>query len=338
MADEGYLWYGTQRVLLGEIPFRDFESYDIGRYYWSAAFMMLAGDNGVVTLRMASMLFQAIALCIGLALFIRNSTRQNSAFWFLALMTMVVWMIHRHKFFDESLPVVLVGILSFLVQQPSLRRYFISGFVVGVIAVFGRNHGLYSLIGSISVMIYLMTKRGNNPNLIRVFSCWSLGIFAGYLPVLLFIVFVPGFATAFWESIRPMVMFEINSTNIPLPIQWPWLLPFGKISTIEVLRGMTAGVFFMAIFVFGLLGIIWVILQRLLKKSVSPALVSSVFVAIPYSHYVFSRADIIHLAGSMPPFLLGMFALLSDQPRKIKWPLAALLFGGSLFLMLPEVV
>jgi len=336
MADEGYLWYGAQRVLLGEIPFRDFESYDIGRYYWSAAFMMLAGDNGVVTLRMASMLFQAIALCIGLSLFIRNSKKQNSAFWFLTIITIAVWMIHRHKFFDESLPVILVGTISFLVQQPSIRRYFMTGFVIGVIAVFGRNHGLYGLTGSIGVMIYLMTKRESNLNLIRSFSFWSLGVFAGYLPVLLFMLFVPGFAPAFWESIRPMVLFEINATNIPLPIQWPWLLPFGKISTIEILHGITAGLFFMAIFVFGLLGIIWVIMKRLQKKFISPTLVASVFVAIPYSHYVFSRSDVIHLAGSMPPFLMGIFALLADQPKKIKWPLAGLLFGVSLFLMLPS--
>lgn len=331
--DEGFLWYGVQRVMVGEVPVRDFMAYDPGRYYWAAAFMGLWGDNGIMALRGAVAIFQAMGLFIGLALLVRSSERPNRLLWFLAVITLVVWMFPRHKLFDISLSIAMVGALSFLVHQPSSCRYFVTGLLVGLAAVFGQNHGVYGVAASVGVMAYLALRRENGPGLVKAFPTWAAGVVIGYLPVLLMLALVPGFALAFWEGIR--FLFEINATNLPLPVPWPWHVPFGQVPLVEAARGVLVGLFFIAIVAFGLLGIAWAVRQRLHNKLVVPALVASTFLALPYAHVAYSRAHVGHLAQGIFPFLIGAFVLLASQPAKIKWPFAALLCGASLLVMLP---
>lgn len=333
LLDEGYLWYGAQRVVAGEVPIRDFMSYDIGRYYWSAAFMSLQENNGIVALRVATAAFQAIALVIGLVLLARLQAKQSQLYLILATVTLVVWGSPPYRLFDISLPIMLIGALSFLIEHPSSRRYFLSGLVVGLVAVFGRNHGIYGVAGSLSIMCYLTVKCERGPSLIPAFTSWAMGVIVGYLPVLVFLAVVPGFALSFWKGI--LFQFEIKTTNFPLPVPWPWSVSFSDLPLMEAMRGALEGLFFIAIVAFGLLGIAWVIRKKILNTPASPTLIAAVFMALPYAHYAYSRADIDHLSPGIPPFLIGIFALLAIQPAKIKWPIAALLCGASLMLMLP---
>src|SRR6476660_1595204 len=92
LGDEGYLWYGVQRVMVGEVPIRDFYAYDPGRYYWSALLMSAWGDNGIMALRATVAIFQAIGLFIALALLACSPAKPNRLWLILATITLVVWM------------------------------------------------------------------------------------------------------------------------------------------------------------------------------------------------------------------------------------------------------
>src|SRR6516165_4482200 len=62
LADEGFLWYGAQRTAAGEVPLRDFQAYEPGRYYWTAIWMWLARDDGIIVMRLAATAFEAVAI------------------------------------------------------------------------------------------------------------------------------------------------------------------------------------------------------------------------------------------------------------------------------------
>jgi hypothetical protein len=329
LSDEGFLWYGAQRVMLGEVPIRDFMSYEPGRYYWSAALMSLWGDNGIMTLRGAVAIFQAMGLFVGIFLISRTEKKQN-IFLLLSSLTLVVWMFPRHKLFDISLSILLIGILAFLVQNPTNRRYFFAGVGLGLVAFFGRNHGVYGIVGSIGVMVWLNIKRTEGPVLIKRFILWSAGVTVGFMPMLLMALLVPGFGVAFLENV--LLLFEKKATNIPLPVPWPWLVDFAALSLAKSIREILIGLFFIAIVIFGILSIIWVVSQKLRNKQVPPALVASSFLALPYAHYAYSRADVGHLAQGIFPLLVGCLVLLVTQPTKIKWPLALMLCIVSLWV------
>lgn len=332
--DEGFFWYGVQRVMLGEIPIRDFMAYDPGRYYWSAALLSVVGDNGIMSVRAAVAIFQALGLFVGLLLVAQSTKAKGKAdvvFWLISAATLVVWMFPRHKLFDISLSIFLIGILTFLIRNPTSRRYILAGACVGLVAVFGRNHGVYGAVGSLGVIAWLSIKNTSGPGFLKGLAFWAVGLAFGFLPIVLMALFIPGFAVAFWESV--LFLFELKATNLPLPVPWPWTVNFAITTINEALRGLLVGSFFMGTLIFGVLSILWVIRQKTKERAVPPALVAAAFLAIPYAHFAFSRADVSHLAQGIFPLLIGSLVILSGAVAKIKWPLAAGLLAASFWVM-----
>jgi hypothetical protein len=332
--DEGFLWYGVQRVLIGEVPIRDFMAYDPGRYYWSAALASLFGDNGIMSVRAAAAAFQALGLFVGLLLVARSEKlkdRLDIVFWLIAVATLVVWMFPRHKLFDISISILLIGILTYLVSKPTPKRYLIVGACVGLVAVFGRNHGMYGTFGSLGIIAWLSIKNSSSPSLMKAVFLWGTGVVIGFLPIILMALLIPGFAIAFWETVR--FLFEHKATNLPLPIPWPWTVNFAAASVGDATRGVLIGLFFIGTLIFAGLSILWVVYRKFKEKPVPPSLAASAFLAFPYAHYAFSRADVGHLAHGVFPLIIGCLVLLASARPRIKCPLAVALCGASFWVM-----
>lgn len=332
--DEGFLWYGAQRVMHGEVPLLHFMAYDPGRYYWSAAIMGAIGNGGIAALRVAIDCFQVVGIFVGLLLISRtmkSDTKYPFCFLVLSGVILALWMFPRHKIFDLCLSIFLIAALAFVVEKPIKSRYFIAGICVGLVAFFGRNHGVYGVVSSIGCLIWLSQRASGLSGLIKAGGYWGLGVIVGFSPILIMSLFIPGFGNAFLDSIR--LLFEIKTTNIALPVPWPWDVDFSKDSLIESVRQILIGLFFLLIPVFGIVSVIWVTFKKIRKQPVPPSFVAASFLMLPYAHYAYSRADIGHLAQGIFPFLIACLTLISIQPPRLKWPLALILTAMSFWVM-----
>ena len=151
LADEGWLWYGVQRTLLGEAPIRDFKAYDLGRYCWSAAIMGLMGDHGIMALRLTTSIFAGLGLFLALVLIARSCREDDILVILPAAVILTLWMFPQHKLFDITTSIALAGVLTYLIERPSLRRCFVSGLVSGLRQCLGVITGCMALLAALAL-------------------------------------------------------------------------------------------------------------------------------------------------------------------------------------------
>jgi len=299
-ADEGYLWHGMTALKAGQVPIRDFHAYDPGRYCWVAAWSYLLGD-GLVSMRISCVIFQCIGVWCGL-LALRRLTK-DWRFLTLAGFVLVLWMIPTYKVFEQAAGLMAIYAGVRLIESPRNRNFFLTGVFIGLMAILGRNHGVYQ-VGAFGLITLFLSLDNWRLFLRRVLLCGT-GIILGYLPQLLMVVFIPGFFDALLASIA--VIFSYGS-NVPLPVPWPWRA-MSEGYVINKVHVFVMGLIYMGLIAFVLLVILQ--MRRLGWKQMGkyPVLLASACITICYIHFTFSRPDWVHLAHSVPLWIVGVLAL-----------------------------
>jgi len=332
LLDEGFLWYGAQRTYVGDVPFRDFQSYDPGRYYWSAAIMWLVGDDGIIALRLAIAAVQWVGL--GMLGWLVGRTTGSAPLVAWAVMLATVWMFPRHKLFDMTASIMLVLTTSLLLQHRIARYYFLGGVAVGIGAIVGRNHGAYGAVSQL-VTIALSVWAAGGRAAIAALGAWGLGILIGYFPMVLMLGYVPGFLEAFVENFLFLMHFPADLYSVSTP--WPWRLDYTDLDSAG-LKQAALGLVLVAMMAYPALVLVLTLFGSI-PKSRGSALWSAAILCLVYSHHALSRADASHLAQSIMPLLIGISILGAATGRRSRYVwgcgigLASIL---SIFLALPE--
>jgi len=350
LADEGFLWEGVILTAHGKVPLRDFYSYDPGRYLWAAAWSKLLGE-GILALRLSTAIFQAAGLLCGLLAARRVLPRA----WQLTLggILLVVWMEPRHKLFEPALAMAAVYVAVLLIESPTPRRHLLAGVMVGFAGVMGKNHGGYLLLAYAILIAWLHLRRiapAEPARLARLsrLSCdtglWIGGIVLGALPLLAMMACVPGFFSAYADS----VLFFVHQgrTNFPLPVPWPWLGwpgSYAGLGWAAVLHKLALGAGFLLLPLTVAVALSFLAVTTRETVHRRALLLAGGTVGAFYLHHAFSRSDAFHLCQSIHPVLLALLGLPAaleaarpDLRRIAAAVLALLLVFLSLFAAVPQ--
>jgi hypothetical protein len=157
--DEGYLLDGVERVMEGQLIYRDFHhTYAPGRFYLIAAAFDIAGKHILVE-RFIFALLQAVK-CMLAFLIARKIT--GSRYAYLAPLLILAAPGPWHKVFFSSLGLLVVWALVPAFERDTAKYYVLAGIVAGIAAVFRQDAAAFALAGGAAavVVFHIRERRG----------------------------------------------------------------------------------------------------------------------------------------------------------------------------------
>ena len=304
LGDEGWLWYISQRTLRGELPVRDWFSYDPGRYYWSAAVFKALGKDGFFEQLAANYLFGAMGLFIS-AWALAYAGVGRSRRMAILLVLAIVLGFPRHKIYEQTLSLVGAAGISFILAEPTrTKRWFAYGVATGVAAWVGRNSGLYLAIAA--VLAWALAKI----SLARLRAWPSAGYFAaglgvGYSPMLYMVARSSGFSSALIQS---WLLSPRWSWGLPIP--FPWHSHASGLHGID--RWQMRAVSWLCLAVPVTYAVLVLRGARLRRAGPAMLATGASLAGIPYLHHAFYHADFFHIAQAVVPFVLALAAFAEE--------------------------
>jgi len=307
VADEGFLWYGVQRVLAGEVPIRDFQAYEPGRYYLLAGGARIVQSDGTVAMRYGLAVLQWAALFPAFLLILRVLPSR----WLLPVFgtLLSLWMAPRHNIPDAAAPLWMVCVLALLAARADRKSHFLAGLAAAALWFVGINHALYGVISAGIVIVAIAWSEKLPRRLLIGRIEWTIaGAALVALLVLIWLLAVPDFFDGYWNN-GIVRLLEMGATNLTLPIPWPWNVTappdiWAAVSAYALSTGFVLFPVAVAIAFMVLLSP-W----RLRRMRQYPVALAAAAATFAWAHHAFSRADLQHLVPSGGPLVILLLAI-----------------------------
>lgn len=178
--DEGYLLEGVERIMEGQVIYRDFHhTYAPGRFYLLGAVFAVTGKH-IIAERLVFALLQALK-CMLAFLIVKKITGSKHAY--LAPLLIVAAPGPWHKVFFSSLGLVSVYAMMRAFRRDTALSYLLTGVVAGTCAVFRQDVAGFAVIGGAAAIVafHVVERRGAGGILMRWFwlavgACAVIGV------------------------------------------------------------------------------------------------------------------------------------------------------------------
>jgi len=327
-GDEGWLWYISQRTALGDVPLRDFFSYDPGRYYWTAGVFKLLGRSGFFEQLLANYLFAIVGLALAYLAMVRAGLGRSARIAILLLLGISIGF-PRHKIYEQTLSLICVAAIAFVLAAPQrLKRWFLLGFVTGLAAFFGRNSGVFCVIATVTAFLLLSLRR-EGPSVPRATGTLTVGTLVGYSPMLLMLVAVPYFASAFFQS---LLLTPTWAWSLKIP--FPWHVHLKGLHGLDLLQARAVSWLCIAVPLTYATSLWRAMRLKPLLDAAEWLAAAASAAGVGFLLHAFYTADFFHIAEGVLPFVIvaGALSVHLWRIRARRWSLA--IFCGTAFLVI----
>ncbi len=131
---------------------------------------------------------------------------------------LLVWMFPSHKLFDHALLLAGIWVATRLIERPMRAEVITAGLFGRGCAPSPAKTTPSTRVRTTVVLLLLFFKRRKEMARYWVVF-WNLGLAAGLLPLMVMLLWAPGFATSYQLSIAEIFR---HGANLTLPFPWPW--------------------------------------------------------------------------------------------------------------------
>lgn len=158
--DEGIILVGAQRVMQGELPYRDFWTmYGPGQFYL-AGWLLSAFDSSALAVRAVGLVAKAAITSLCYLIAVRQAPRS----WALvaALVVLLLLVAVRNDTFPIFPALAFALAAIWMVDRPGPGRWpvFLAGVLTGGVALFRHDLGAYSAVGIVMALALRHAGRG----------------------------------------------------------------------------------------------------------------------------------------------------------------------------------